>query len=93
MLAALPHLSRDTTSGKDGDYHTWEHRVDLLIAAVEVRCRDQELLPARIPVCLTTTESMSAWREQMSPRAGTKDTSHFARWRDGGKCWASDISI
>ena len=46
MLAALPHLSRDTTSGKDGDYHTWEHRVDLLIAAVEARCRDKRLLLA-----------------------------------------------
>ena len=67
MLAALLR-SKDTTSGKDGDYHTWEHRIDLLIAAVEARCRDQELLPARIPVCLTTTERMSAWREQMSSR-------------------------
>jgi hypothetical protein len=23
-------LSRDTTSGKDGNYHTWEQRIDLL---------------------------------------------------------------
>lgn len=53
---STPSLVEGHNICKDGDYHTWEHRVDLLIAAVEARCRDQELLPARIPVCLTTTE-------------------------------------